>query len=225
MLIIASSWNILSLGFYCWVTCHSPQSAFLCSPLNVCAWGSVFLYVIPGVISSTSLSLATFGQGLIISFPDYFHSLLISCFWPFLFHCSYLAKTKMYDHITPLLRIFGRVSFVLRIESRLLALASRSLCCVTVCLFRFTALFFFPILPFFWASDVLSYLWFRKCVRLFMQCLWTGFLHTVSEVSLPMLLFFNCHLQLLQKLKIQLHIIWRVFTWSYRTIFYASLLL
>ena len=154
MLIIASSWNILSLGFYCWVTCHSPQSAFLCSPLNVCAWGSVFLYVIPGVISSTSLSLATFGQGLIISFPDYFHSLLISCFWPFLFHCSYLAKTKMYDHITPLLRIFGRVSFVLRIESRLLALASRSLCCVTVCLFRFTALFFSPSCPF---SELLMY--------------------------------------------------------------------
>ena len=112
----------------------------------------------------------------------------------------------MYDHITPLLRILAETPLsVLRIESRLLALASKSLCCVTVCLFRFIALFFPSSCP---SSEELLMYWVNcgsaDVSHFSCQCLWTGFLHTVSEVSLPVFLVFSSRLQLLQKLKIQL---------------------
>lgn len=68
----------------------------------------------------------------------------------------------MYDHITPLLRIFGRVPLVLRIDPDL-ALASRSLCRVTVS--SGSVLSFLPhlaLFPSFWCTELLVVLQMRQ---------------------------------------------------------------
>lgn len=113
----------------------------------------------------------------------------------FLFHGSDLAKCKLYDHITPLLKIFGWLPIVLRIESRLAVLASRSLCALTVVsFFCFMALFHpqscpSPLLQ---CTIVLSYA--------FHASLWACCLRPVSAVTPPTtFLVSNSYLQLLFK--------------------------
>lgn len=150
------------------------QQALVCS--------SVFPGMcVRGVTSSDLLVFCSLRPG-----PHYFCASLLSQSPNFLlltfllFHGSDLAKCKLYDHITPLLKIFGWLPIVLRIESRLAVLASRSLCALTVVsFFCFMALFHpqscpSPVLQ---CTIVLSYA--------FHASLWACCLRPVSAVTPP----------------------------------------